>query len=109
MLESLPKADRLLADRGCDADWLRDALADKDIKPCIPGRKSRDTAVKHDRRRYKRRHRIEMMVGRLKRLAPRAYPLRPPPNRLPLGDRLGRNRPVLARRPEPREGTHMDL
>ncbi len=66
MLESLPKADWLLADRGYDADWLRDALADKDIKPCIPGRKSRGTAVKHDRRRYKRRHRIEMMFGRLK-------------------------------------------
>lgn len=34
--------------------------------PCIPGRKSRNKAVKHDKRRYKRRNRIEIMFGRLK-------------------------------------------
>jgi transposase len=41
LLGSLPKAEWLLADRGYDADWFRDALKDKGIKPCIPGRKSR--------------------------------------------------------------------
>lgn len=66
LLESLPKADWLLADRGYDADWFRDALADKGIKPCIPGRTSRDQPSKHDRRRTKRCHRVEMMSGRLK-------------------------------------------
>ena len=66
LLSSLPKADWLLADKGYDADWFREALLDKGIKPCIPGRKSRGTAVKHDKRRYKRRHRIENMFGRLK-------------------------------------------
>ena len=38
LLGSLPPADWLLADRGYDADWFRDALKDKGIKPCIPGR-----------------------------------------------------------------------
>ena len=71
LLDSLPKAewllaDRLLADRGYDADWFRDALKDKGIKPCIPGRKSRGKPIKHDKRRYKRRNRIEIMFGRLK-------------------------------------------
>ena len=66
LLDTLPRADWLLADRGYDADWFREALADKGIKPCIPGRKSRDQPIKHDKRRYKRRHRIEMMFGRLK-------------------------------------------
>jgi len=33
LLSSLPSADRLLADRGYDADWFRDALKDKGIKP----------------------------------------------------------------------------
>jgi transposase len=32
----------------------------------IPGRKSRGQAVRYDRRRYKRRNRIEIMFGRLK-------------------------------------------
>jgi transposase len=66
LLGSLPKADWLLADRGYDADWFRDALKDKGIKPCIPGRKSRAKPIKHDKRRYKRRSRIEIMFGRLK-------------------------------------------
>jgi transposase len=41
LLDSLPKAEWLLANRGYDADRFRDALKDKGIKPCIPGRKSR--------------------------------------------------------------------
>jgi transposase len=66
LLDSLPKADWLLADRGYDADWFRDALKDKGIKPCIPGRTSRGKPIKHDKRRSKRRNRIELMFGRLK-------------------------------------------
>ena len=66
LLGSLPKAGWLLADRGYDADCFREALKDKGIKVCIPGRKSRKKAVKYDKRRYKRRNRIEIMFGRLK-------------------------------------------
>ena len=66
LLSSLPKADWLLADRGYDADWFREALKDKGIKVCIPGRKNRKKPIKHDKRRYKRRNRIEIMFGRLK-------------------------------------------
>jgi transposase len=66
LLRSLPEADWLIADRGYDADWFRDALKDKEIKPCIPCRKARKTTVKYDKRRYKRRNRIEIMFGRLK-------------------------------------------
>ncbi len=63
---SLPAAEWLIADRGYDADWFRDAVKDKGIHPCIPGRKSRGKAARYDRRRYKRRNRIEIMFGRLK-------------------------------------------
>lgn len=66
LLSSIPQAGALLADRGYDADWFRDALKDKGIKPRIPGRKSRGKLIKHDKRRYKRRNRIEIMFGRLK-------------------------------------------
>ena len=34
LLGDLPKADWLLADRGCDADWFREALKDKGDNPC---------------------------------------------------------------------------
>ena len=66
LLDSLPKADWFLADRGYDADWLRDALEGKGISACIPARKSRKKTMKYDKRRYKRRNRIEIMFGRLK-------------------------------------------
>jgi len=70
LLGSLPKADGLLADRGYDADWFEDALNDKGMMPCIPGRKSRGKPIKHNKRRYikhdKRRNRIEIMFGRPK-------------------------------------------
>ncbi|KRB85343.1 transposase [Sphingomonas sp. Root710] len=66
LLDGLPKTQWLLADRGYDADWFRDALEAKGIKPCIPGRKSRNEPIKYDKRRYRRRNRIEIMFGRLK-------------------------------------------
>jgi len=66
LLSSLPDVDWLLGDRGYDADWLREALQDKGIRACIPGRKQRKTPAKYDKRRYKRRNRIEIMFGRLK-------------------------------------------
>ena len=66
LLGSLPAAEWLLGDRGYDADWFRDALKDKGISACIPGRKIRKKKVRYDKRRYKRRNRIEIMFGRLK-------------------------------------------
>jgi len=36
LLSTLPKAKALLADRGCDANWFRNALIARDIQPCIP-------------------------------------------------------------------------
>ena len=57
LLSSLPDVDWLLGDRGYDADWFREALQDKGIRACIPGRKQRKKLVKYDKRRYKRRNR----------------------------------------------------
>lgn len=66
MLGGLPEADWLIADRGYDADWFREALKDKGTRACIPGRKSRGKPVRYDKRRYKRRNRVEIMFGRLR-------------------------------------------
>ena len=49
----------LAADRqGHDADWFKEALKCRGIKPCIPGWKSRKKVIKYDKQRYKRRNRI---------------------------------------------------
>lgn len=95
LLDDLPKAQWMLADRGYDAEWFRDALEQKGIKPCIPGRKSRSMPVQYDKRRYKRRNRIEIMFGPPQGLAPRRNPLRSVSNRL-LHPRAHRHRALLA-------------
>lgn len=66
LLSSLPKARVLLADRGYDADWFRNALIENDIQPCIPSRKGRKITITHDADLYRKRHKIENMFARLK-------------------------------------------
>ena len=45
----MPAAKVLLADRGYDADWLRDALADRKIEAYIPSKSNRKIQIPHDR------------------------------------------------------------
>ena len=66
ILDALPPAKALLADRGYDSNWFRDALAQIDCKPCIPFTKSRKIALPYDKALYKQRHKIEIMFARLK-------------------------------------------
>ncbi len=53
----MPGAKALLADRGYDADWFRDALA---------LRANRKIPISHDPILYRQRHKIEIIFGRLK-------------------------------------------
>src|SRR3546814_8724644 len=54
MIDAFPKSKTLPGDRGCDANWFRAALPN--LKVLIP----------HDILFYRRRHKIENMLGRLK-------------------------------------------
>ncbi len=54
------------ANRGYDAGWFRDAFQADGIQTCIPGHMSRHEPVKYDKRRYRRRSRIEIMFGQMK-------------------------------------------
>ena len=66
MLPAMPGAKELLADKGYDADWFREALANRKIAACIPSKSNRKAPIPHDAVLYKQRHRIENMFGRLK-------------------------------------------
>ncbi len=48
LMNNLPEADWLLADRGYDADRFRETLVDKGTTPFIPARKSRTKTFKYD-------------------------------------------------------------
>jgi transposase len=65
-LSSLPAAKVLLADRGYDADWFREALIARGIEACIPSKSNRKIPIPHDKVRYRNRHKIENMFGKLK-------------------------------------------
>ena len=66
MLDALPPAKALLGDRGYDAGWFRNALAERSITVCIPSKANRKKPIAHDRVLYHQRHKIENMFGRLK-------------------------------------------
>lgn len=66
LLSSIPQAGVLLADRGYDADWFRNALTERDIQPCIPSRKGRKPTIDHDKELYRQRHRIENTFAHIK-------------------------------------------
>jgi len=48
MIDALPKAKALLADKGYDADWFRAALADREIVACIPSKANRKIPIPHN-------------------------------------------------------------
>lgn len=60
-------ADHLLADRAFDADWLRAALAERNIAPVIPPKSNRRFLAEFDKDTYKWRHLIENYFGKLKK------------------------------------------
>ena len=63
LLVSLPAVEWLNTDRGHDADWIKELLKDKGIRPCSPRRKLRRKGVRSDRRLYKRRNRIDIVFS----------------------------------------------
>lgn len=66
LLQTLPPARELLADRGYDSNRFRAGLEKRGIVPCIPSTKSRKVELPYDRVLYRQRHRIENAFGRLK-------------------------------------------
>ena len=66
LVDALPPATIMLADRGYDAAWFRKALVERGITPCIPSKINRKVVIPHDRSLYRQRHRIENMFARLK-------------------------------------------
>ena len=66
LLDALPRAAVLIADRGYDSNWFRAALADRGIESCIPSTKNRKVALPYCKTLYRQRHKVENMFGRIK-------------------------------------------
>jgi transposase len=66
LLSQVPQTEVLLAGRGYDADWFRNALIELGISPCIPSKLSLTVQIPRDAGHYRLRHKIENMFARLK-------------------------------------------
>lgn len=60
------RIDALLADRGYDADAIRDELANANVEAVIPAKANRRNPAPHDRVKYSWRNRIERLFNKLK-------------------------------------------
>ena len=66
MADNLPTPSVLLADRGYDADSIRETMDKRDVLPVIPMRKSRKKRVGVDRSLYRLRNLVERCFNKLK-------------------------------------------
>jgi hypothetical protein len=78
ILDALPPAQSLIADRGYDSNWFRQALIDRGTIPCIPPTKCRKTPIPDDKTLYRQRHKVENMAPPRSTAFAIAYFARPP-------------------------------
>jgi transposase len=104
MLDALPSARTLIADRGYDANWFRQALSARGIEPCIPSKTNRIVPIPHDPALYRQRHKMEIMFGFSQGLAAHPHQIRSVRPCLHVCHRTRRNRHLLvaSMSPEPR-------
>jgi transposase len=56
----------MIADKGYDSGWFRQALSRLKISPCIPGRSNRKAPITYDTKIYRQRNLVKRMFSRLK-------------------------------------------
>ena len=66
LLNDLPKGAKVLADKGYDADWIRELTEDQDCIPHIPPKSNRVDEITYSKRLYKKRNLIERCFSKLK-------------------------------------------
>ncbi|GBQ52307.1 transposase [Komagataeibacter oboediens DSM 11826] len=60
------KIEALLADKGYDADLIREELAKAEIEAVIPSKSNRRNPVPHDKTKYRWRNLVERLFNKLK-------------------------------------------
>ena len=60
------RVQALLADKGYDADTIREELAKADVEAVIPAKSNRRIPIPHDREKYRWRNLVERLFNKLK-------------------------------------------
>ncbi len=66
LLNDLPPGADVIADKGYDADWIRDMIGDRNCQPHIPPKSNRLDDIPYSKRLYKKRNLIERCFNKLK-------------------------------------------
>ena len=66
LLNDLPAGADVIADKGYDADWIRDLIEDQDCTPHIPPKSNRYDGITYSKTKYKKRNLIERCFNKLK-------------------------------------------
>ena len=60
------EADAVIADKGYDADHLREAVLEREAVPVIPSKSNRRAPIEYDKVLYKERNLVERFFNKLK-------------------------------------------
>ena len=66
LLNDLPAGADVIADKGYDADWIRDLIEDQDCTPHIPPKSNRYDGITYSKAKYRKRNLIERCFNKLK-------------------------------------------
>ena len=74
LLKDLPEGTSLLADRGYDANWIRELIYQQRCTPVIPPKSNRCDFIYYNKQQYKKRNLVERCFNKLKQFRHVATP-----------------------------------
>ena len=77
LLKNLPKGASVLADRGYDANWIRQMIYEQNCTPVILPKSNRCDFIYYSKRQYKKRNLVERCFNKLKQFRHVRNTLRP--------------------------------
>jgi transposase len=66
LLDDLPRGADVIADRGYDADWIRELILQQGCTPVIPPKSNRVLELPFSKRKYRKRNLVERCINKLK-------------------------------------------
>jgi transposase len=66
LLHDLPEGTDVLADKGYDADWIRELIEDQGCTPVIPPKSNRTEDIPFSKHKYRKRNLVERCINKLK-------------------------------------------
>jgi len=83
LLNDLPPGADVIADKGYDADWIRDLIEDQNCTPHIPPKSNRYDGITYSKAKYKKRKSHRTLFQQTQAVQTCCHSLRPQRAQLP--------------------------